>query len=69
MRRFDAGPPSRRLVPVPSLAPDRRSLALLPFQNISGDPSQDYFADGLTMDLQTALVKISALHLIGEPSI
>jgi adenylate cyclase len=60
--------PSRRLVPLPAPGPDKRSLAVLPFMNLSGDPTQDYFADGLTMDLQTALVKISGLHLIGEPS-
>ena len=60
--------PSKRLVPLPPSAPDKRSLAVLPFVNMSGDSSQDYFADGLTMDLQTALVKISGFHLIGEPS-
>jgi len=59
---------SRRLIPIPPSAPGQRSLAVLPLVNLSGDPSQDYFADGLTMDLQTALVKISGIHLIGETS-
>ncbi len=48
--------------------PDRPSLAVLPFANLSADPEQDYFSDGLTMDIQTALVKISGLFLIGEAS-
>jgi adenylate cyclase len=59
---------SRRLIPLPASAHDQRSLAVLPFVNMSGDAGQDYFADGLTMDLQTALVKISGIHLVGEPS-
>ena len=59
---------SRRLLPLPPSSPDKRSLAVLPFVNMGGDASQDYFADGLTMDLQPALVKISGIHLVGEPS-
>jgi len=48
--------------------PDRPSLAVLPFVNLSADPEQDYFSNGLTMDIMTALVKISGLFLIGEGS-
>ena len=48
--------------------PERPSLAVLPFVNLSTDPDQDYFSDGLTMDIMTALVKISGLFLIGEGS-
>jgi adenylate cyclase len=48
--------------------PDRPSLAVLPFVNLSTDPEQDYFGDGLTMDIMTALVKISGLFLISEGS-
>ena len=47
---------------------DRPSLAVLPFVNLSTDPEQNYFSDGLTMDIMTALVKISGLFLIGEGS-
>jgi adenylate cyclase len=44
--------------------PGKPSLAVLPFVNLSTDPEQDYFSDGLTMDIMTALVKISGLFLI-----
>jgi class 3 adenylate cyclase len=37
--------------------PDKPSIAVLPFQNISGDPEQEYFADGMVEDLTTALSK------------
>jgi adenylate cyclase len=46
--------------------PDKPSLAVLPFVNLSADPKQDYFSDGLTMDIMTALVRIPGLFLISE---
>ncbi|MGD9058038.1 MAG: adenylate/guanylate cyclase domain-containing protein [Desulfobacterales bacterium] len=48
--------------------PDKPSLAVLPFANLSADPKQDYFSDGLTMDIMTALVRIPGLFLISEIS-
>ena len=40
----------------PSLAfPDKPSIAVLPFQNMSGDPEQEYFVDGIAEDIITAL--------------
>ena len=39
--------------PVPTL-PDKPSIAVLPFANMSGDPEQDYFADGIVEDITTA---------------
>jgi adenylate cyclase len=40
----------------PALAlPDKPSIAVLPFTNMSGDPEQDYFADGMAEDIITAL--------------
>ena len=43
-----------------------RSLAVLPLENLSGDPEQEYFADGLTEALITSLAKISALRVISR---
>ena len=48
--------------------PNKPSLAVLPFANLSADSKQDYFSDGLTMDIMTALVRISGLFLISEIS-
>src|SRR5215469_2408489 len=44
------------------------SLAVLPLENLSGDPEQEYFADGLTEALITNLAKISALHVVSRTS-
>jgi TolB-like protein len=48
--------------------PAKPSLAVLPFVNLSADSNQDYFSDGLTMDIMTALVRIPGLFLISEIS-
>jgi len=48
--------------------PQKPSLAVLPFVNLSADSKQDYFSDGLTMDIMTALVRIPGLFLISEIS-
>jgi TolB-like protein len=48
--------------------PEKPSLAVLPFVNLSADSNQDYFSDGLTMDIMTALVRIPGLFLISEIS-
>jgi len=48
--------------------PDKPSVAVLPFANLSDDPSQDYFADGMTEDLITDLSKISGLFVIARNS-
>jgi TolB-like protein len=48
--------------------PKKPSLAVLPFVNLSADTKQDYFSDGLTMDIMTALVRIPGLFLISEIS-
>jgi adenylate cyclase len=50
-------------------APQRPSLAVLPFSNLSGDPSQDYFADGITEALITDLAKLSGLDVIARNSV
>jgi len=46
-----------------------RSLAVLPLDNLSGDASQDYFADGMTDELITDLAQISALRVISRTSV
>ncbi len=46
-----------------------KSLAVLPLENLSGDASQDYFADGMTESLITDLAKIGALRVISRPSV
>jgi TolB-like protein/Flp pilus assembly protein TadD len=44
------------------------SIAVLPFRNLSGDRSQDYFADGLTEEIRTALTRIVALRVLAGTS-
>ena len=48
--------------------PDKPSIAVLPFDNLSGDPKQKYFSDGMTEDLITDLSKISGLFVIARHS-
>ena len=48
--------------------PDKPSIAVLPFQNLSGDPEQEYFSDGITEDLITDLSKVSGLFVIARNS-
>ena len=49
--------------------PDKPSIAVLPFTNMSGDPEQEYFADGMTDDLITDLSKVSGLFVIARNSV
>ena len=53
----------------PQLAPKIRSLAVLPLEDLSGDSSQDYFADGMTDELIMSLGQISALRVISRTSV
>jgi TolB-like protein/tetratricopeptide (TPR) repeat protein len=46
-----------------------RSLAVLPFENLSGDAEQEYFADGMTAELITELAKISSIRVISRTSV
>lgn len=52
----------------PTLAPDAKSIAVLPFLNESGDPKDEYFADGLSEELISALAQIGDLKVIGRSS-
>jgi TolB-like protein/tetratricopeptide (TPR) repeat protein len=47
---------------------DRPSIAVLPFPNLSGDPAQDYFADGMVEDIITALTRVPSLFVIARTS-
>jgi adenylate cyclase len=52
----------------PLTLPDKPSIAVLPFQNMSGDPEQEYFADGMVEDIITALSRFKELFVIARNS-
>jgi TolB-like protein len=52
----------------PLTLPDKPSIAVLPFQNMSGDPEQEYFADGMVEDITTALSRFTTLFVIARNS-
>ncbi|MBV9568462.1 MAG: adenylate/guanylate cyclase domain-containing protein, partial [Hyphomicrobiales bacterium] len=52
----------------PSIVPEKPSLAVLPFQNMSGDPGQEYFADGMVEEIITALCRFHWLFVIARNS-
>jgi adenylate cyclase len=53
---------------MPLPLPDKPSIAVLPFQNMSGDPEQEYFADGMVEDIITALSRFKSLFVIARNS-
>jgi adenylate cyclase len=69
------GPSEKREVVQPHVAeteapplPDRPSIAVLPFENMSGDPEQEYFADGMVEEIITALSRFKWLFVIARNS-
>jgi adenylate cyclase len=55
--------------PSPTPVPEKPTIAVLPFVNLSGDPAQDYLAEGLRLDIQAALVHASGLFLIAPAAV
>jgi len=62
--RFNGTTKSTPALPLPT----KPSIAVLPFQNMSGDPSEDYFADGVVEEITTALSRIRWLFVIARNS-
>jgi adenylate cyclase len=52
----------------PPPLPDKPSIAVLPFENMSGDPEQEYFADGMVEEITTALSRFKSLFVIARNS-
>jgi adenylate cyclase len=48
--------------------PDKPSLVVLPFQNMSGDPEQEYFVDGMVEEITTAIARLPWLFAIARNS-
>jgi TolB-like protein/class 3 adenylate cyclase len=64
-----AGTKPQAVTPPPALPlPDKPSIAVLPFENLSGDPEQEYFADGMVEEIITALSRIRWLFVIARNS-
>jgi adenylate cyclase len=69
VRPAAAAQPAKEEKPAPYLAlPEKPSIAVLPFQNMSGDPEQDCFADGMVEDIVTGLSRIKWLFVIARNS-
>jgi adenylate cyclase len=77
IRAYQVGGPSetREAAParvaeaeIPPPLPDKPSIAVLPFQNMSGDPEQEYFADGMVEEIITALSRFKSLFVIARNS-
>jgi TolB-like protein/tetratricopeptide (TPR) repeat protein len=62
------GEPRTETAATPAGSSSPRSIAVLPFANMSGDPEQDYFSDGISEDIITDLAKLSELHVIARNS-
>ena len=64
----DATTENEQSITRPARAVDKPSIAVLPFQNMSGDPEQEYFADGMVEEIITALSRIRWLFVIARNS-
>jgi TolB-like protein len=70
LRVYRVSPSNRPAITTPAKLPlpDKPSIAVLPFANMSGDPEQDYFADGMVEEIITALSRIRWLFVIARNS-
>jgi adenylate cyclase len=66
---LQSSPPSKLEWPVAPKSPNKATIAVLPFINMSGDPEQEYFSDGITEDIITDLSKISGLHVAARNTV
>jgi serine/threonine-protein kinase len=66
-RWLDSQPPSHR-EQIAATAPDRTCVAVLPFVNMSPEPEQDYFCDGITEEITNSLAQLSGLNVIARTS-
>jgi len=66
--RLSVAPAAMGTSTAPLSLPDKPSIAVLPFQNMSGDREQDYFSDGITEDIITALSKLRWFFVIARNS-
>ena len=66
--RWPAAAPSTVRINSRLPLPDKPSIAVLPFTNMSGDPEQDYFADGVVEDIITALSRFRWFFVIARNS-
>src|SRR5437016_10439219 len=64
VRLSGVAPSSRPALPLP----DKPCIAVLPFQNMSGDPEQEYFADGIVDEIITALSRFRSIFVIARNS-
>jgi adenylate cyclase len=67
-QRAAASEPSQQETPSPHTLPDKPSIAVLPFQNMSGDDEQEYFTDGMVEEIITALSRFKELYVIARNS-
>jgi adenylate cyclase len=63
-----SGPREEPKASVPSGLPEKPSIAVLPFQNMSGDTEQEYFSDGITEDIITELLRFRSVSVISRHS-
>ncbi|MGY8661376.1 adenylate/guanylate cyclase domain-containing protein [Bradyrhizobium sp. UFLA05-109] len=67
IRAYEVGAPNVEAETPPPI-PDKPSIAVLPFENMSGDPEQEYFADGMVEEIITALSRFKWLFVIARNS-